>query len=280
MAILKNLASVSLLLFMVSTVSAQNSKPQPDKPPIQDNSFLLEEAYNQEDGVIQHINTFMRQRGGLWAYTFTQEWPVTGQKHQLSYTIPVQRVAGTPDFSNGLGDVAINYRYQLLGSGKTRVAFAPRFSLLLPTGDSKKGLGAGAVGYQFNFPVSLVVADKLVTHINAGATLTPSTKNAIGEKANTSGFNLGQSLIWLTAQNFNVMVEAAWNSSETVTGQKLKQRGYSFLLNPGIRWAHNFKSGLQIVPGIAVPLGLGPSNGDHALFFYLSFEHPLKKNGP
>ncbi len=279
MAMVNKLALTAVLLLFVPTVSAQNPKPQTDKLPIQDNSFLLEEAYNQEDGVIQHINTFTRLRGGLWAYTFTQEWPVTGQRHQLSYTIPVQRASGANGFSTGLGDVAINYRYQLLGSGEAKVAISPRFSLLLPTGDSKKSLGAGAPGYQFNLPASVAISNRLVTHINAGATFTPRTKNAAGNRANTTGYNLGQSLIWLTSQNFNVMFEAAWNSSETVTGQKLKARGYSFLLNPGVRWAHNFKNGLQIVPGIAVPLGVGPSKGDRAIFFYLSFEHPLKKEG-
>ena len=30
---------------------------------IQDNSFLLEEAYNQEDGVVQHIQTFQLMEG-------------------------------------------------------------------------------------------------------------------------------------------------------------------------------------------------------------------------
>jgi len=49
------------------------------------------------------------------------------------------------------------------------------------------------------------------------------------------------------------------------------------LLSPGIRWAHNFKNGLQIVPGIGVPLGVGPSAGEKAVFLYLSFEHPFRK---
>ncbi len=33
-------------------------KVEQESAPIQDNSFLLEEAYNQEDGVIQHISYF------------------------------------------------------------------------------------------------------------------------------------------------------------------------------------------------------------------------------
>jgi hypothetical protein len=52
---------------------------------------------------------------------------------------------------------------------------------------------------------------------------------------------------------------------------------YSAIVNPGIRWAHNFPSGLQIVPGVSFPIGFGPSNGSRGVFFYLSFEHPFKK---
>src|SRR5262249_18446363 len=153
-------------------------KPKDQTPGIQDNSFLIEESYNQEEGVVQHINFFMRQRGGDWVYAFTQEWPLFGLKHQLSYTIPVQRMGSAPGGGKGLGDIALNYRYQLIGDGDARVACSPRFSLLLPTGDEKKGLGAGGLGLQVNLPVSVVLAKKLVTHINAGATFTPSAKSA------------------------------------------------------------------------------------------------------
>ena len=31
----------------------------------------------------------------------------------------------------------------------------------------------------------------------------------------------------------------------------------------------------EIVPGLAVPIGIGPSRGDRQVFFYLSFEHPF-----
>ena len=33
-------------------------------------------------------------------------------------------------------------------------------------------------------------------------------------------------------------------------------------------------NGLQIVPGVAFPIGAGPSSGDHGVILYLSFEHP------
>src|SRR5689334_10839155 len=56
---------------------------------IQDNSFLVEEAYNQNFGVVQHISSFTRFWSSKdWNYTFTQEWPVPGNaRHQLSYSL-------------------------------------------------------------------------------------------------------------------------------------------------------------------------------------------------
>jgi hypothetical protein len=45
--------------------------PPPLMAQIQDNSFLLEEAYNQGTGVVQHISTFAVGSGGDWGYTFT-----------------------------------------------------------------------------------------------------------------------------------------------------------------------------------------------------------------
>jgi len=43
--------------------SAQSAQPAAAPAAIEDNSFLIEEAYNQEAGVVQHISTFARQPG-------------------------------------------------------------------------------------------------------------------------------------------------------------------------------------------------------------------------
>lgn len=54
---------------------------------IQDNSFFIEEAYNQEPGVVQHIfNLPIDFTNGSReiAPSFTQEWPVFSQTHQFS----------------------------------------------------------------------------------------------------------------------------------------------------------------------------------------------------
>ena len=245
---------------------------------IQDNSFLLEEAYNQEAGVVQHINTFTRYRESRdWVYTFTQEWPVPDIKNQLSFTLPYQRMDGSPDGRRAVGDILLNYRYQLLGDGEAKIAVAPRFSLILPTGDERQLRGNGALGYQVNLPVSAVLTDALVTHWNLGATYTPGARNSAGDKADLSVWNFGQSFIWQPKPCLNFMLELAYTSGEEVAGPGLKNRKDSFYISPGLRWAYNFRSGLQIVPGIAVPIGTGPSKGERAVFFYLSFEHPMWK---
>lgn len=255
--------AVFLLLFVLMTtvVRAQEA--------IEDNSFLIEEAYNQEKGVIQYINTFYRTRNGDFSYSFTNEMPIKRQEHQFSYTVTVNRSDGHTRF----GDTFINYRYQALGLKKDdRIAVAPRFTLIVPTGSWRKGTGSGAPGFQFNLPVSVKNAKKIVTHWNAGFTLTPRARDTSGNKANTKAFNLGESTIFLARSNFNVMLETLWNYAEEVTGPKRTDGNYSLLLNPGVRWAWNFKGGLQIVPGISVPLGVGPSRGERGIFLYLSFE--------
>lgn len=210
---------------------------EPVSAPISDNSFFIEEAYNQEPGVVQHIGTFERMRGGDWGAAFTQEWPLFSQQHQLSYSVPFSE--------SELGDVGLSYRYQMLGVGGGPVAFAPSVSLFLPTGDDS------STSWQFNLPLSVELNDRFVTHSNAGAAFAGSDHTV----------TLGQSLVWLASPRMNALVEAVWDDDD------------NFLVSPGIRWAHNLDSGLQIVPGIAFPIGVGPSAGDRGVFVYLSFEH-------
>jgi hypothetical protein len=275
------MARLPRFIFLLPVIAALITLPAPaqETRPIQDNSFLVEEAYNQEGGVIQHISTLTRfWSSGDWAYTFTQEWPMRRRpRHQLSYSLAVLSPGGTPQTGTGFGDVMLNYRYQLVGNGDTRLAFAPRLSLIAPTGSARLGRGFGGYGTQINLPLSAVIHPKLVTHWNLGTTLVPGARNAEGQRAMTTGYNFGQSVVWLARPRFNVLLESVFAASEAVIGQGKTQWNHTALISPGVRWAHNFKSGLQIVPGIGVPIGVGPSAGERGIFVYLSFEHPLHR---
>ena len=270
---------LALLLTGLIPVAAGRAQSAPDPPGIQDNSFLIEEAYNQEYGVVQHISTFTRFWNSKdWIYTFTQEWPVPGApRHQLSYTLARLHAGALQGSGAGWGDALLNYRYQLVGSGDARVAFSPRLSLILPAGDSSAGRGFGGAGFQASLPLSVVVTKQLVTHWNAGTTVVPHAQNFAHQRATTVGYNLGQSFIWRAHSRFNVMLETVFGSFQQVVAPNRTEWSRSLLLSPGVRWAYNFKNGLQIVPGIAVPLGVGPSAGEKGVLLYLSFEHPFRK---
>jgi len=247
--------------------------------PIQDNSLMVEEAYNQEYGVVQHISNFTRLwQSKDWVYSFTQEWPVDfAPKNQLSYTVIGMHSGDYPGSAVGMGDTALNYRYQLVGGSESKIAVAPRISLLLPTGNSLYGRGVGGAGVQTNWALSWVVDRRFTAHFNAGATLAPTAKDSDGYSARTYAYSLGHSVVWTAAPRFNAFLETTFYRGESITAPGKTQWGNQLLLNPGIRWAYNFSNGLQIVPGIGVPVGVGPSAGEVGVFGYLSLEHPYRK---
>jgi hypothetical protein len=241
---------------------------------IQDNSFLIEEAYNQEAGVVQHISTFARANGGDWGYSFTQEWPLGGIRHQLSYTIPIEHGSAT---GTGIGDVALNYRYQLKGHPEARTVLAPRLSLLLPTGSDEAGRGAGTLGFQGNIPLTIVPDPRFAFHANAGLTVIPSARSPAGAKATTFSRNVGASLIWLLRPSLNLLVEALWLWEESAVGDGTTSGEETTFISPGIRAAFDVRGGLQIVPGIAYTVAVSPTSAEDGVFLYLSFEHPFKR---
>lgn len=261
-----------------SSAPAAAQKHATVQPGIADNSFLMEEAYNQEYGVVQHISSFSRNwQTREWIYSFTQEWPLNpAPRHQLSYTILALHSGDFPGSGGGIGDVLLNYRYQALGDAEAKIAFSPRVSLLIPSGNSRRGRSAGGSGVQVNLPFSFRLGERLVAHSNAGTTLVPRAKDSLGNKAASYSYNLGQSFIWLMNPRLNLMLETVFNSTEVVIGANQTRRENGVTMNPGFRWAHNFSNGLQIVPGISFPVEAGPSGrGTWGILLYLSFEHPF-----
>lgn len=274
----RSLAFLVALMLAAGVCLAGDEPAEPLAKGIQDNSFLVEEAYNQEAGVVQHIfNAYyaVNQLGGpddkSWQLSFTQEWPVFSQTHQFSYTIPYSFLTpvGAPSV-DGIGDIQLNYRFQALYEGEYRPAFAPRFSLILPTGEVSKGLGNNRVGYQFNLPISKVVSDRITLHGNAGLTYFPG----LGGR-NPVSYNLGGSAIFAVSRDFNLMLETTGLWFETASSGVIT-RQYQQLISPGFRYAINTRAA-QIVVGAAAPIGLTRAAPDYGVFLYLSIEHRFMK---
>lgn len=242
---------------------------EPDKRPaaaVQDNSFLIEEAYNQETGVVQHILNLQRADRD-WFLSFTQEWPVHDQTHQFSYTVPYSWVRTDSGRRNDFGDVALNYRLQALEETDRLPAFAPRVSLLLPTGSEDKGTGAGVVGYQMRLPVSKIVADRWTVHGNAGLTSTPHQHGR-----NPTSYMVGGSAIYAVTDTFNLMLETLGEWTEQASEGGGMEREFRYTVAPGFRHAFNLSAG-QLVWGAAAPIGFVRGEPDYGVFLYLSFEH-------
>jgi hypothetical protein len=246
--------------------------------PIEDNSFLIEEAYNQETGIVQHISTYLRDPGtGEWAYAFTQEWPAPGRRHQVSWTLLALRPGGAGEGA-GFGDIGLNYRWMALGIEGGPVAFAPRVTLLFPTGDGAAGRGEGAASVQVNLPLSLQAGRRLVLHTNTGAWRVDDGLNSAGIQTDRTTWWVGQSIIYLARPSFNLMLEALWTRSRSVADDGTTDQTRAFVVSPGARFAFNHASGLQVVPGIAFPIERRDGGTDGAILLYLSFEHPFGRS--
>jgi len=275
----------------IALLLEEPTKPAPIQPPqrnvdgIMDNSFLVEEAYNQEAGVVQHIFNGVygldRLRGpdeNRFDLSFTQEWPIGSQTHQFSYTLFGSFIDNGSHWDRGFGDMLLNYRYQDYFDEKTLTALAPRFSLLLPTGDSRHGFGYDTVGYQWALPFSTTIGDSWFVHANAGLTFLPNA--APSPRQDLLNYNLGASAIWAIRRDFNLMLEwvGIWQDSSDATGGT--HYDFSSVISPGFRKAFNFKNGSQMVVGLAAPIGVTGPAADFGAFMYFSYEHrflPEKK---
>jgi len=240
-------------LVLAACGAARESGAQPSadlsktKWEIVDNSFLVEESFNQEAGVFQNIFTWTRSRDGAWAASFTQEWPAPSLSHQFSYTIP---------FSSGitgavLNDVFLNYRYQLFTETDARPAVSPRLSVIVPTGS--EGLRDGTVGMQVNIPVSKQFGD-LYLHANGGFTWLPDMERTPHVAAGA--------IVRLTSM-FHLVMETAIAFGESAT------------VSPGFRRGWNIGDH-QLVIGAAAPLTAADGRSTFALLTYFSYELPFR----
>jgi hypothetical protein len=256
-------------LLLISTLSLYAQDQYPET--IADNSFLIEEAFNQDFRVVQHMVNFIVTRPAHdYEFIFTQEWPLFSHEHQISYSIPYSWL--NKNTVNGIGDISVNYRYQLFDTDKW-AAVSPRLSLLLPTGKENKELGNGVIGYQFNLPVSKRISADWIVHVNAGGTFLSKVKSGTYKK-NLFSYNAGTGLFWLWKKNVNFLLEwvSTFDDEISNTG-KIKNRP-THIINPGVRFAFDINA-IQIVPGFCVPIQVNGKDKSRSAFLYFSAEHPF-----
>jgi len=261
------LAAGLVAAMLPAVASAQDHEFQ-----ILDNSFLVEEAFNQDKGIFQNIFNWTRARGGGWEGSFTQEWPAPALTHQLSYTIPFSGGDGSPSH---VGGVLLNYRYQALEEGAGRPAFSPRFSVILPTG--REIDDSDRPGIQVNLPFSKQVGAVYV-HWNAGFTWLHGAAAGGSATTNlTSPFFAG-SLVWNTRPYLNLMLESVVEFEDSVIGIQQTGRERAFTLSPGVRGGWTLTGDRQIILGAAVPITFSEGDQSAAVLGYFSYELPFTSN--
>ena len=233
--------------------------------PLEDNSFLIEEAYNQPARVVQHISTAELHHGSA-GFSFTQEWPFRGQRHQLSYTLLAE-----DDDGFEMGDVALNYRRQVLGKEGAALWMAPRLSLILPVGEASKLGGNGGTGVEAMLPVSWEPSKRLTLHGNLGAAWRPSAENGAGDRAATLEPRLGVSAVLFITPLFNLLAESVWVREQGVVGADRTASTTVQSVTLGARAGFDLPGGVQVVPGMAWMPAVDdvPTRS----FVYLSIEH-------
>jgi hypothetical protein len=239
--------AAGLILSLAASHPLQGQAPP---APIRDNSFLIEEAYNQDRNVVQHISTLALGRDGGWVFNFTDEWPIGGPRDQASVGATVLNGDGSTSF----GVLAFNYRRQAVGGVEASLVVAPRLSALVVF-DGDGAEGGGGVAFQANIPATTVLNSSFVAHWNLGVTA------GVGPTI----LNAGASMVWLASPWMNFLVEGLYLGT---SGQEAV-----WIVSPGVRWAVNLGS-VQVVPGLAVPLELSRSQKT-AVLIYLSVEHPF-----
>jgi hypothetical protein len=271
------------VLILFSSVTARAAEPRPIDG-FSDHSFLLEEAYNQERGEVQHTlravySRDLRLRG--WSFNFEQESWLFTENHQVAFNIPFYHLREDGEKQLGVGDIQIEYRYQLTDERPNVPAVAPGFGLILPTGNRDKGTGNGVVGYEWSVAASKKVASRLAVHANFGLTYLPKVRVPLdadqrrSPKRSLVSYDVGASAVFALLSDIHMLLEWVGEFEEEINDKGRRKRDFKAILSPGIRATLVNEDRLQSVVGVGIPIGVTGPAENYGVFLYLSLEHKL-----
>ncbi|MFT3745133.1 MAG: hypothetical protein QM785_12675 [Pyrinomonadaceae bacterium] len=297
---IKTLLLIAIAIFPLALFgqeTSENEKPQAEskakskatetKQPrkefseiIADNSYLVENAVNIAPGNLHTITgcTQFRSPSRSLVCGMTQETTFSGGKNLFSYSLPYSSFdSGSV---RGVGDVAFTFRRQLTGDENWAVV-SPRFTAFVPSGKHSKGLGVASPAFQFAVPVTKRLSDYFLGSFNSGVTYVP---RALGEdesgnsvRRGLTSFNLGGSLVWRAHRNFNPLVEYVENFGNEIGEGGRTVRFNEHIVSPGVGLAWHV-GGMRVSPGFAVPVSFRGGEYRTGIFFYLAFEHGLRRH--
>jgi hypothetical protein len=264
-------AGASAFVLWAAMAATQAAPPAAQAKPVHqsrfgipDNSFLIEEAFNQEKGIVQNTVIFQRTKSGNWDAGFTQEWPIGTERHQFAFTIPF----GAADAGRtALGDAEVSYRLKITGDGPRFPAMTPEVALIVPTSAERRSAGWHGAGWAVSVPFSKEL-NYLFLHVNAGNEWLRADDGA-GNWETTP--YLAGSVVVAVRPMLNVMLEAY---NEWAPGHDGRER--STTISPGVRFGWNTATDTQLVLGVGMPITRGAVH-DRGILLYCSYELPFTK---
>lgn len=207
-------------------------------PNLTDNSFFLEEAFNQTIDTVQFSQDYNSLNN---EFTATGEIPLKSEEHQFSYTVGQGRAINP----------TLSYRYQSVNVPNALLAH--RFGVVVPIEDER-------YGFEYKQALTLILNDKWMNHWNLGLFHYPRFKHRT-----YNSYNAGTSFVYYAKENLNLVFESYLESDENYeTG---------LIINPGLRAALNLEwQETQIVPGISFPISFNQETINAGVFLYLSIE--------
>jgi hypothetical protein len=269
------LGSLACLVAFATAASAQSSTAAPRPLPtaaadgIVDNSFLVEETFNQDPGIIQTAFTWVRSEGGDWEGAVGQDWPLRVHRHQFSWALPWDG-GGLPA---DVGQLSVSYRYQFVDVSEKTPGVAARVSVILPTG---READDNRVGLQAAVPMT-VAWRRFYLHANAGVTWTHHVRSAQGATANLTSPYLAGSVVWPAASMFQLMLEDVVEFDASLDEDARTRRHTTMTVSPGMRSGWNVGRN-QVVLGAAVPIDTGDNGRAVSVLGYVSLEGPFRRN--
>ena len=164
-------------------------------------------------------------------------------------------------------------------------AFAPRFSLILPSGNRNRGTGDGVVGYEWGLPFSKKFGSRFAMHANLGLTYLPHVRARLGgstgplsPRHSLVSYNVAVSGIFAVLPRFHLMLEWTGPFEESINDKGKSRHEFQPVIAPGFRTAVVNEEKLQIVLGAAAPIGLNRKADNYGALLYLSIEHDFISN--
>lgn len=239
---------------------------------------------DHEDGATVHRRTLLS--------TLRTEFGITDELEAdaiVGYALAWERAGETPtEAIDGALDTILGARYRFLTQEKHWITFTAGPQLLLPTGDEKKGLSTGEVGWAID-----AAASHDFGRLFFYAQINWAEWRDVDPPGVDRRFNLGK-LYYSFAlagklvehwdegylHDVHAFLELAGSledvvAPDPVTGRPHRENVESFVFAPGIRYGYTTPKSRLFEIGISVPIGLDHDADDWGLILQIQYEHPF-----